>query len=323
MRQLIFIGTGTSNLRLMRALARLRQPGLQMRCITEDSEVMNPASLPEYISGQRIRHHSQLVLSQCLATWGVECLKTKVQAIDPIQQTIMLHDESTLHYDWLALNSTPQPYRASVEQRIPGARKNGFFIYPIERFAQQWDQLCQQIGAESLRMSILGDTLRSMELALAVRQRFPGAAVTWIAEPLARCKDEAAYPALLAVLKAQRIDALHDTVLAIEAQTLQLQCGAQLANDVPIIALQPTAPEWVAAHPETVWFEAPDSICCATGYHAVTGKAWPQIPIGSQIETYYAGSKHGIAQWQTHTLAGHVAGWLRNQKNRLGGLYTH
>ncbi len=323
MRQLIFIGAGTSNLLLMRALARQHQSDLHMRCITEDSEVFHPASLPEYISGQRMGHHPSFDLSQSLATWGVEWIKAKVRAIDPGKQTILLHDESTLHYDWLALNSTPQPYRANIEQRIPGARENGFFVYPIERFAQQWTQLCQQIGSESLRISILGDTLRSMELALAVRNRFPGSAVTWIAEPQAPCKDKAGYPALLATLKAQRIHALHDQVLAIKAQSLQLQCGAQLANDIPIIALQPTAPEWVAAHPDTVWFEAPDSDCCAAGFHAITGKAWPQTPILSQIETYYAGSNHALARWQTHTVVGRVAGWIRNQKNRLGGLYTH
>lgn len=321
MHQLLLVGAGASNLLLIRALAKRTE--LQIRCICQEDQIINPASLPERISGHLTTGSHDLYLSYFLSAHGVEWIAAKVRAIHPNQQTVQLQDNQTLGYDWLGLNSTPQPYRSEIEARIPGAREYGFFVYPIERFTQQWEQVCQQTASCNLRIGILGDTLRSMELALAIRQRYSSAAVTWIIAPNSPCMHLPGYPVLLAALKKQRIHVLVDQVLAIQHDALQLQCGAQLANDIPIIALQPTAPSWVADHTNTVWFEPPDS----TDYAAAINTIMCQLPRKMQffagVRTYYAGNTHSVAQWKQHLLEGRLAGWVRKQQNRLGGLYTH
>jgi hypothetical protein len=323
MQQLIFIGTGGCNLQLMRALASQRPTTVQMHCIAENMDASNPALLPEHLSNTLTPANQPVALANKLTAWGVTWIPAQVKAIQPSEQTIQLHDNSTVHYDWLVLNCTPQSYRAQIEQKIPGARENGFFVYPQERFIRQWIQVCQQATDHKLRISIIGDTVRSMEVALVVQQRLQGAAVTWLAPLDAPCIQHGAYPVLLSALKKQRVHVLFEPVVAIQRNTLHLQCGAELANDIPIIALEPTAPNWLTNYSESVFFEPPDSLHYRAIFQTICGHSPRWLTVIPQLECYYLGADHALVQWCGRNLQGRIASWIKHQKHQLGGLYAH
>jgi len=76
----------------------------------------------------------------------------------------------------------------------------------------------------------------------------PRSAVTLVAGPLA---DGATIPnplqqRLSTTMKAQRITVLQDVAVGMTAESVHLGCGAHLACDVPLIALESQSPAWLA-----------------------------------------------------------------------------
>ena len=241
-RKLILLGAGATNLHIAHTLFQKKITGLELQCIASEEQLLPSALLPGVIAGTYDLTDSCMSVSKVLERYGVQCLNAKVKAISSNSNSIQLNDKHTLNFDFLSINSTPAQHRDHIESIIPGAKKNGFFVYPIELFANHWNQVCSNSKTTALRIAVIGNSLRSMEIALAVRQRLPEAAVTLITQTglnfssVQDASTEAAHALLKNALKNQRITVLQDTALDCSASHVQLGCGAQLACDIPIIA---------------------------------------------------------------------------------------
>lgn len=323
-RKLILLGAGATNLNIAHTLFQKKITGLELQCITSEEQLLPSALLPGVIAGTYDLTDSCMSVSKVLERYGVQCLNAKVKAISANSKSIQLNDKHTLNFDFLSINSTTAQHRDHIESMIPGSKKNGFFVYPIELFANHWNQVCSNGKTTALRIAVIGNSLGSMEIALAVRQRLPEAAVTLITQTglhfssVQDTSTEAAHVLLRNALKNQRITVLQDTALACSASHVQLGCGAQLVCDIPIIALEPEKPAWLAETIEHIFFWPEGRQMDATRLiHIITGKTEKTqfIPVG-KLHTYYSGANVGIAQWGQHTLQGRFAGWLKHYSDR-------
>jgi NADH dehydrogenase FAD-containing subunit len=170
-----------------------------------------------------------------------------VRGLDAQAQTVQFDDGSSIHYDWLSVNTGPVINRTRIEQVIPGAREHGLFIRPVEAFANLWPQVAAMGAKRALRVAVIGAGAAGIELAMAVRHRLPNAAITLL------CGDTpaaASYPApvqqlLVAALKARRITLIQDSATGLDGSSVKLAGGATLACDVPLIATGAQAAPWL------------------------------------------------------------------------------
>ncbi len=318
-RKLILMGAGASNLQLANRLFLEKISNLEITCIASEEQVLNPAMLPGLVAGQYSLAESSLDVRDTLNKFQVQWIQDKITAISTSNHSVQLHSGHTHAFDCLSINTAPLQHRDQIETVLPGAKKNGFFLYPMERFAHHWAQVCSDEASKALRITVIGGSMRSMEIALAVRQRLPHAAVTLVTQNVVQHASQPVADLLHHSLKMQGITLLHDTALECTANHVHLGCGARLACDIPIITLEPQAPAWLGnMHGQVYYWQLLQVQQGKQMLHAILGKEdKPGAPIKSRrINTYYSGKSSGIAQWGNYTLHGRMAGWFKNYKDR-------
>jgi NADH dehydrogenase FAD-containing subunit len=101
--------------------------------------------------------------------------------------------------------------------------------------------------SRALRIAVIGAGAGGIELALAARHRLPSASVTLVCgkEPPGSAYSAKVQLRLLSMLKKRGVTVLQDVAMSLKAGSVQLGCGADLACDVPILALGAQAPQWL------------------------------------------------------------------------------
>lgn len=280
-------------------------------------------------------------IAQLLQGTGVRWSGRQGRAMDADSHTVLLDDRQVLDYDVLSINIGAQPHREAVERAMPGAREHGLFVPPIEGFVQMWPKVCEMGRSRALRIAVVGHCLAGFELALAVRQRMPTAAVTWVPAPQDPQHDysDPLHQRMLATLRNQRVTVLYESVTAFERDDVVLASGARLACDVPLLVLSQSTPAWLqdtgladcadsslalsqhllidphqrsTSHPE-VFFVQEDSLVLPANLRAVMNAEPEQLRVAKppQTQFLYAGADHALAVWRGHCAQGRLAGWLK------------
>jgi NADH dehydrogenase FAD-containing subunit len=339
--QLVLWGAGPAHLRFLRSLKKNPIPHAEITLLTQHTQVLQPRKLAAYIA-------SELTLAQCLtdvepllAGTSVHWSGRQGRAMDAASRTVLLDDRQVLDYDVLSINIGPQPHREAVEQAMPGAREHGLFVPPLEGFVGLWPKVCGLGRQGALRIAVVGHCTAGFELALAVRQRMPTAAVTWVPAPQEPARDytSALLQRMLFILRAQRVTVLYDSVAGFSRDTLELASGARLTCDVPLLVLSQATPAWLketglecaaegahalgvqvltdahqrsTSHPE-VFFVQQDSFVLEHNLRAVMESEpsglRPLKP--AQLQLFYAGASHGLAHWNEKCYQGRWVGWLK------------
>jgi NADH dehydrogenase FAD-containing subunit len=171
-----------------------------------------------------------------------------VTALDAANQTLQLDDGKLLHFDWLSVNTNPMQDRTQVEHAMPGAKEHALFMHPLEAFAALWPRVTKMGDARALRITVIAANTSGVELAFAVRQRLPNAAVTLLCghTPPAAHRPQRVQERVMGLLKRHNITVLQDMAVAIKSGFVQLGCGADLACDVPLLATESHPPIWLA-----------------------------------------------------------------------------
>lgn len=252
-RQLVLLGGGMANLQVLRALAAKPLPEMRVILLAPYPRTIYPGMLPGLVTGRFDADQCAIALEPLVRRAGIRWLPRSATALDAEKRSIELDDGSLQHYDWLSINTGPVQNRAQMEYLIPGAGEFGLFAHPLESFAELWPRVCDMAARQARRIAIIGDTVSAMELALAVRQRLRQSAVTLLAKPAQGNESglDLENPAnlleakLLVALKAQGITVLPDVAQSIRADAVHLGCGADLACDIPLIALETQSPVWL------------------------------------------------------------------------------
>jgi len=248
-RQLVLLGCGTAHMQVMLRLAARPLLGARVTLITPHREQMVAAMLHGLVSGYYSREECVVAVEPLARRCGIRWLPRSVKALDAGQQILRLDDGSIQPYDWLSMDTGPVQNRSRVETTLPGAREFGMFLRPLENFVQLWPRVVELASQRGLRVAVVGGGTDAAELALAIRQRMPQAAITLLCgnTELAPGTPEALRQRLVQQVKACGITLLQDVALEIQEGQVRLGCGAWLACDVPVVATGAQSPAWLAA----------------------------------------------------------------------------
>ena len=279
-KQLLLLGAALAHVNLLAHLGQHPVPGVQVTLITPHPRLISKDMLAGFVAGQHALDDCVIPLEPLVQRSAVRWRATRAVALDAPARAVLLDDGSELHFDWLSINNEPLQDRDAVERAIPGARKNGLFVHPVEAFCALWPSVPELAATRAMRVAVIGggvavgDAGRSagggnglsggvshdartgassgawlaIELAMAVRQRLPGAAVTLITggAPVAACESAAVQRRIAQALRRRNVTVLADSATGIQAGEVLLGSGARLACDVPIMATEPCAPAWLA-----------------------------------------------------------------------------
>lgn len=259
LKQGVLLGGGPAHVHLLAHLGRLGQnalPGVQVTLVTPAQHLVCTRLLPGFVAGQRTMADCLIPLEPLVQRSGVRWQAARAVALDVEAQAILLDDNSVLRFDWLSLCNEPLQDRDVIERAMPGARKNGLFVRPLDAFCALWPRVPELAASQALRVAVIGGELEggsagtlAIELALAVRFSLPGAAVTLITggAPLAADFAPAMQKRIAQALRQRNVTVLADTATRIDGGNILLGCGASLACDVPLIATGAQAPAWLAS----------------------------------------------------------------------------
>ncbi len=246
-RQMVLLGAGLAHLHVLEQLAARPLVGARINLVAPQPRQIYSGLLPGFVAGRYTLDECVLHLEPLVRRAGIRWLTRSVRGLDAHAQTVLFDDGSTLHYDWLSVNTGPVQNRSRIEASLPGAREHALFIRPLETFAALWPKVAEMGSKQALRIAVIGGGAAGIELSMAVRRRLPNAAITLL------CGDApagASFPAgtrsrMQAALRARRITLIQDNAVGIKTSEVILGSGARLACDVPLIAIGAQAPPWL------------------------------------------------------------------------------
>nr|WP_315465142.1 FAD-dependent oxidoreductase [uncultured Rhodoferax sp.] len=339
-RQLVLLGGGMANLHMLSALAARPLPEMRIILLAPYPRTLYPGMLPGLVAGRYSMDECAIPLEPLVRRAGIRWLQRNVQALDAGSQTLQLDDGSSQHYDWLSINTGRTQNREQIERDMPGAAEFGLFVHPLETFAQLWPRVCDLASSKALRVAVVGDHTAALELALAVRQRLPASAVTLVVKPGEGGVplDSPVHARLVTAMKAQRITVLQDVALALTAEAVHLGCGARLACDVPLIALESQSPAWLggsglaldgqgqlaldayqrsSSHPQVFSATDDNEALVQNLPAAATGASLQAVrDTSGALQLLFGGSQQAVAAWGPYSATGRSLRWLKEWSDR-------
>ena len=249
---------------------------MQVTLVTPAPQLVCASLLPGFVAGRHLLADCAIPLEPLVRRSGVRWRAARAVELDAQAQAVLLDDNSVLRFDWLSLCNEPLQDRDVLEHAMPGARKNGLFVRPHDAFCALWPRVPELAASQPLRVAVIGGEVGegingmdgingvdgvkdgkgrvgcgdafAIELALAIRHRLPGAAVTLITggAPLAAGLTPAMQKRIVQAMRQRNVTVLADTATCIHRSSILLGCGASLACDVPLIATGAQKPAWLA-----------------------------------------------------------------------------
>jgi len=248
MRRLVLLGGGHAHVHVLAEMAREPMPGVQAVLATPFPRQIYSGMLPGWIAGHYTLEQCAIALEPLARAAKVELALSSAVGVNAGEHTVTLADGRVAEYDVLSIDT------GSLHDRdaIPGAREHGLFVRPLEHFVQLYERLLALPADRLLNLVVIGGGGAGFEIALALHHRFNGAG----AERARVCLvtgDSTVLPTFnpavreraLRVLRRARVTVLNQRCIEISAGQVQLDNGARLVCDVPLLALPTVAPPWL------------------------------------------------------------------------------
>ena len=248
MKRLVLLGGGHAHVHVLAELAREPMPGVQAVLATPHARQIYSGMLPGWMAGHYTLDQCTIALEPLARAAKVELALSPAVAMNANERTVTLADGRVAEYDALSIDTGSMFDRDA----IPGAREHGLFLRPIEHFVQLYERLLALATDRLLNLVVIGGGAAGFEVALAIHHRFNGAG-----EERARVclvtGDSTVLPAFspvvreraLRVLRRARVTVLNQRCIEISSGQVQLDNGARLVCDVPLLALPTVAPGWL------------------------------------------------------------------------------
>jgi pyridine nucleotide-disulfide oxidoreductase family protein len=248
MKRLVLLGGGHTHLHVLAAMAREPMPGVQAVLATPHARQLYSGMLPGWIAGHYTLDECAIALEPLARAAKVELALSAAVSVDAKERTVTLADGRVAEYDVLSLDTGATFDRDAIR----GAREHGLFLRPIEHFVQLFDRVPALATDRVLDVVVIGGGAAGFEVALAVHHRLNGTG----AERARVCLvtgDTSVLPSFNAkvrqrsvnMLRRARITLMNQKVVEVGAQQVQLDNGARLVCDVPLLALPTVAPAWL------------------------------------------------------------------------------
>ncbi|MDO5086721.1 MAG: FAD-dependent oxidoreductase [Comamonadaceae bacterium] len=346
-KHLVLLGTGRANVHVLKGLATRGTGGVNVTLAAPYPYYIDEALLPGHLAGECGLQDCHLPLDALVEASGVTFIPAHVLGLDPSARRVQLSSGDALPYDVLSIDVGPAQERDAIEAHMPGARRNALFTHPRETFLQLWPQLQALASERALQIAVIGSGVAGAELALAAASALTaphGSRVTLVTDgqPLLHEAPPALQRRALARLKAMNITVLPDRCVALDGRELQLQSGATLLCDAPLLALGLTPPAWLQAsglalhddgHPvinerlqsdsHRQVFIVPDSappevgpVLDANLATALYGGSFKKAPAAPRLRLMNAGERHAIATWGPLGLEGREVWQWKSRRDR-------
>ncbi|HEY6511414.1 MAG TPA: FAD-dependent oxidoreductase [Burkholderiaceae bacterium] len=248
MKRLVLLGGGHAHLHVLAALAREPMPGVQAVLATPYAHQLYSGMLPGWMAGHYTLDQCTIALEPLARAAKVELALSAAVSLNAGERTVTLADGRVAEYDVLSIDT------GSLFDRdaIPGAREHGLFLRPLEHFVQLYERLLALPTDRLLNLVVIGGGAAGFEAALAITHRFNGAGqerarvclVTGDATVLPAF-NPAVRERALEVLRRARVTVLNQRCIEVSSGQVQLDNGARLVCDVPLLALPTVAPGWL------------------------------------------------------------------------------
>jgi pyridine nucleotide-disulfide oxidoreductase family protein len=248
MKRLVLLGGGHAHVHVLTEMAREPMPGVQAVLATPNARQIYSGMLPGWVAGHYALEQCAIALEPLTRAAKVELALSSAVAVNASERTVTLADGRVAEYDVLSIDT------GSVFDRdaIPGAREHGLFLRPIEHFVQLYERLLALPSDRLLNLVVIGGGAAGFEVALAINHRFNGAG-TERARVCVVTGDSSVLPAFSVavreraqrMLRRARVTVLNQRCTEISAGQVQLDNGARLVCDVPLLALPTVAPAWL------------------------------------------------------------------------------
>lgn len=333
----VLVGAGQAHQAVLAHMAQAPWRGTPVVLVAAHAQPLCASRVAGFVAGHYPLAGCTLALEATVQRSGIAWIPAGVRSLDANAQTLTLDNGNTLTYAGLSIDTGALHNRAALEQAMAGARTHGLCVRPLEVFGTLWPQVAALGDQRALRIAVIGAGATGLELAMAVRQRLPHAAVTLLcgdSPPGARF-GAAAQQRITAALRARAITVLHDRAVGLRADAVVLASGATLACDVPLLANGAQAPDWLLrsglaldahgrvmvdgyqrsrSHPKV--FAAPNGRGLAHNLAAAASgqplRAQPQ----RTLHLLDCGDRSAIACWGGLSAQGRWVGWLKNWLDR-------
>jgi selenide,water dikinase len=171
-RDLVLVGGGHSHSLALRMLAMRSIGGVRITLVSPASHTPYSGMLPGLVAGHYSFEQTHIDLARLCQWAGVRFIAAAVTGVDPVKQSISLNGRPPINYDVLSIDIGSQPELGSV----PGAAQWSVPVKPVAELWQRWQQLQARLmtagGDTELRIAVVGGGAGSIELALAMANRF-------------------------------------------------------------------------------------------------------------------------------------------------------
>ncbi|MET4580358.1 NAD(P)/FAD-dependent oxidoreductase [Ottowia thiooxydans] len=348
-KHLVLLGVGRANLQVLKGLARHGAGEFHATLVTPHPYYIDSAMLPGHVAGDYALDDIRVPLDALVEASGATFVPAHVHALDPGTRRVQLSSGDALPYDVLSIDTEAVIDRELAEASMPGARRNALFVRPIETFVQLWPQLKALSQERALQVSVIGQGIAGAELAMAAAHALAaphGTRVTLIAgeEPLLAEESAGLRRRVLNRLKQLNVTLLQDRCTGMDGKVLELQSGASLICDAPLLAAGANPPEWLrhaglleeatglpmvnerlqSEHHRQV-FIVPEGASADIGplleanlRTAMFGGSFKKIPLAtSRLHVVGGGQGHAIAAWGPLSLEGReVWNWKERRDRR-------
>ena len=176
-RDLILVGGGHAHALVLRMLAMQPIPGVRITLISPATHTPYSGMLPGLVAGHYSFAETHIDLARLCQWAGVRFLAAEVTAIHPETNTLCLRGRPNIEYELLSVDTGSEPELDSV----PGARDWAVPVKPVAGLWQRWQDLSGKLGKldpdTAHRIAVVGGGAGSVELIMAMAQRFSGRGV--------------------------------------------------------------------------------------------------------------------------------------------------
>ena len=228
-RDIVLVGAGHSHVQVLRRFGMRPEPGLRLTVIAREVHTPYSGMLPGHVAGRYDREAMHIDVARLARFADARLVPAEVTGLDLDGQRVVMGDRPPLRYDILSLNTGGVPGAGYAERACVTPVK------PIGRFLPRWNAVCEELSRRTMRLVLVGGGPGSVELAFAMRARFPETArctlVTADGEPMTD-HAPAVRRRLTALLSARGVELHTDFfVEAVEEDRVRARDGRALPHD--------------------------------------------------------------------------------------------
>ncbi len=262
-KKLVLLGAGHAHVHVLAQLARNRPADLDVTVVSPYPYQTYSGMTPGLVAGHYTAEDCQIPLEPLIKAAGAKWVQARCSGIDTADQRVRLSPSARsqtpddilppdLPYHLLSIDTGAVVDRERLEQDMPGASSLALIVRPIEVFANLWPSALELARSKPVSMAVIGAGAAGIELMFAAEQGLRtqgvvGARFTLITGggDVAANYRPGVRHRVLRQLKRRGITVLRDTCVGIEPGMVRLGSGAELACDLPLLAIGTHAPAWL------------------------------------------------------------------------------